>query len=275
MNRLTLLIIALLFMALLTVSCHYSPWETETSCRDFYQDNLQRLTKIELATQGQLAFNVAVISDLHNDLSDIKTAVERINQQKGVAFALVLGDMTNQGLAIEFEWSCNALAKLEVPRFYVIGNHDGISFGKDVFTKSFAPLDYAFTYKDVKFILYNDNAFEFPQAPDYAFLSNEATVQPGEVRRLTIAASHSPSVTDSHTEEEAAKLRQFLFDYNVNLSLHGHHHVFSYWLDEFNNPHYITSKVEGGKYGMLFIAENGDISLQDCAATCKDATLKN
>lgn len=270
MNRFILLIIVPLF-----VSCGYSPWETEIDCRDYYQDNLQRLTQIEADTSGQLAFGVALLADFHIDLSDIKTAVKRINQRDDVAFALILGDMTDQGLAVEFEWACKALADLEVPRFYVIGNHDGISFGKEIFWKNFAPFDYAFTYKDVKFIQYNDNAYEFPGAPDYDFLAKEAAVQPGETRRKTLGVSHVSPVVDVHTEEEAAKLRQFLFDHNFNLTLHGHDHQFFYWLDEFANPHYSTSRVEGGKYGMLFVAEDGQLSLQNCAATCTDAILEN
>ena len=274
MNRFTLLIAAIV-IALVTVSCQYSPWETKTDCSDYYQDNLQRLTQIEAATLGQLNFGVAILADLHNDLSETKTAVERINRRDDVDFVLVLGDITEQGLAMEFEWSCKALSNLEAPRFYVIGNHDSISFGKEIFLKNFAPFDYAFTYKDVKFVLYNDNAFEFPGVPDYNFLENEATVQPSEVRRLTIGASHSPPIADLHTEEESAILRQFLFDYNFDLTLHGHHHQYSYWLDEFNSPHYITPDIGGGKYGMLFVAENGDTSLQNCAATCTDAILEN
>ena len=257
------------------VSCSYSPWETEIDCRDYYQDNLLRLTQMEADTPGQLAFGVALLADLHIDESSIKTAVERINQRDDVAFVLVLGDITDQGLAEEYEWSCKALSHLDVPRFYVIGNHEGISFGKEIFRKNFAPFDYAFTYKDVKFILYNDNVFEFPGAPDYAFLTSEAVVQPSEVRRLTIGASHIPPVTDVHTEGEAAMLRQFLFDHNFNLTLHGHDHQFFYWLDEFNNPHYITSRVQDGKYGMLLVAEDGHISLQNCAETCTYAILEN
>lgn len=214
------------------------------------------------------------MTDFYNDLSDIRTAVERINQRDDVAFTLILGDITEHGLAVEFEWACKALANLQVPHFYVIGNHDSISFGKEIFRKNFAPFDYSFTYKDIKFILYNANTFEFPEAPDYTFLANEAVVQPGEMRRKTVGVSHVPPILDVHTEEEAANLRKFLFENNFNLTLHGHRQ-FSYWLDEYGNPHYITSRVKYGTYGMLFIAEDDQLSLQNCAVTCTDAILEN
>lgn len=265
----------LLIIALLMGSCQYSPWETNIDCGDYYLGNLERLAQIEADTSGQLAFGVALLTDFHNDLSSIKTAVERINQRDDVAFALVLGDMTDKGLAMEFEWACKALAALDVPRFYVIGNHDSISFGKEIFSEYFAPFNFAFSFKDVKFILYNDNAFEFPGVPDYTFLANEAAVQPAEVRRLTLGVSHVPPVTDVHTEEEATILRQFLFEHNFNLTLHGHIHQFVYWLDEFGSPHHITARVEDGRYGMLFVATDGQFSLQNCAATCTEAVLEN
>lgn len=264
----------LLFITLLFVSCGYSPWETEIDCEDYYLDNLQRLKQIEAATPGQLAFGVALLTDLHNELSDTKTVVERINQRDDVAFALILGDMTDQGLAVEFEWACKALADLKVPHFYVIGNHDSISFGKDIFRKNFAPFDYAFTYKDVKFILYNDNVFEFPETPDYTFLQKEAVIQAGETRRKTIGVSHNPPSSDEHTEEEAARLKQFLFDHNFNLTLHGHTTP-SYRLDEFGNPHFTASNIDGAKYSMLFVSEVDQLTLQRCAETCADAILEN
>lgn len=269
MNRFILLIITLLI-----VSCRFSPWETEVNCRDYYQDNLQRLGQIETATQSKRAFGVALLTDLHNGLTDIKTAVERINQRDDVAFALILGDMTDQGLAEEFEWACKALAELNVPRFYAIGNHDSISFGKDIFRENFAPFDYAFSYKEVKFILYNDNVFEFPEAPDYAFMEKEAVIQSGKTRRQTIGVSHSPPIADEQTEDEAFTLRKFLFDHNFNLTLHGHTQP-RYWRDEFSKPHYIEYNVEGGKYGLLFVAEDDQLSLQSCAATCTDALVEN
>jgi len=261
--------------ALLLTSCGYSPWTTDVECDDYYQDNLQQLKQNEAETQGQLAFGVALLADFHHDLNDVTTTVERINQRNDVAFALILGDMTDLGLAAEFEWMCKAMADLKVPHFYVIGNHDSISFGKEIFSKYLAPFNYAFTYKNIKFILYNDNAFEFPEAPDYTFLENEATIKVDEVRRLTIGASHVPPVLDVHTEEEAATLRNFLFDNNFDLTVHGHHHRFFYWLDEFDSPHYITSRIRDNKYGMLFISEDDQFNLQNCEATCTAAVLEN
>lgn len=263
-----------LIFTIYIASCGYSPWETEIDCHDYYLDNLQRLKQIEAATPGQLAFGVALLSDFHNELSDIKSTVDRINQRNDVDFALILGDLTDQGLAFEFEWACKALADLKVPRFYVIGNHDSISFGKDIFRENFAPFDYAFTYKDVKFILYNDNAYEFPGTPDYPFLEKEAAVQAGEIRRKTIGVSHIPPVADVHTETEAAELRLFLYNYNFNLTLHGHHNNFFYWLDEFGIHHYVTSKIDGGNYGMLFVSVDDELSLQNCMGPCTDAVLE-
>lgn len=263
----------LLLIALPIVSCGYSPWETEIDCDDYYQGNLQRLKQIEAATSGQLAFGVALLNDLHNNLSDIKTAIKHINQRDDVAFAIIMGDLTDQGLAVEFEWACKALADLKVPHLYAIGNHDSISFGKDIFRENFAPFDYAFRYKNVKFILYNDNVFEFPEAPDYDFMEEEAAIQGGETRRKTIGVSHSPPDPNEHTEEEATELRQFLSKNDFNLTLHGHTSP-KYVLDEFGKPHFTSYDINGAKYSMLFVSDVDELTLQRCtAATCIDAVL--
>lgn len=255
-------------------SCHYSAWETDIDCQDDYAANLAELKKIETGLASD-AFAVALITDIHVDLTDTVRVVDRINQRDDVAFVLVLGDITDFGLAAEFEWVCKALSSLDVPRFYVIGNHDSISFGKQIFSEHFAPFDYAFSFKDVKFILYNDNAFEFPAVPDYAFLADAVAVQTGETRRLTLAVSHIPPVKDAHTEQEAATLREFLFNQGIGLTLHGHMHEFDYWSDEFGVSHHITAKVKDGRYSMLFIDELGQASLQNCTATCTEAVLTN
>lgn len=270
MNRVILILITLNI-----VSCGYSasPWETGIDCKDYYQDNLQRLKKIETATSGELAFNVAIMNDLHNNLTDIKTAVEHINQRDDVDFVLILGDLTNHGLAMEFEWACKVLAELKVPRFYAIGNHDSISFGRDIFKEHFAPFDYAFRYKNVKFIIYNDNVYEFPEAPNYTFLENEGAIQGGETRRKTIGASHTPPDPNEHSEEDAYDLRQFLSNNNFNLSLHGHTTP-KYVLDEFGKPHFTSYDINGAKYSMLFVSDVDELTLQRCTAgTCIDAIL--
>jgi len=263
----------LLLMCVLLNSCQYSAWETDIDCQDSYTANLAELAKIESSLAGD-AFGVALLADIHVDLTDAVNVVEQIKQRDDVAFVLVLGDITDFGLAAEFEWVCKALSSLDVPRFYVIGNHDSISFGKEIFYENFAPFDYAFSFKDVKFILYNDNAFEFPGVPDYAFLADAAAIQADETRRRTLAVSHIPPVKDVHTEEEAANLRQFLFDEGIDLTLHGHLHEFVYWSDEFGVPHHITGRVKGGRYSMLFIDELGEASLQNCAGTCTAAVMK-
>lgn len=265
----------LLLLTLHIVSCGYSPspFETKVDCSDYYQGNLQRLKQIEADTSGQLAFNVAIMNDLHNNLTDIETAVERINQRDDVDFVLVLGDLTDVGIAVEFELACKALVKLKVPRFYVIGNHDSISFGREIFSENFAPFNYSFKYKNVKFILYNDNVYEFPEAPDYNFMEKEATIQGGETRRKTIGASHSPPDPNEHTVEEAATLREFLFDNNYDLTLHGHTTP-KYVVDEFGATHFTSYDINGAKYSMLFVSAADEFTLQRCSgSTCNDAIV--
>ena len=263
-----------ILLLLLLGSCRYSPFETDIDCRDWYQDNLTRLKAAEAGAGDLSAFGVALLADLHNDMADTGKAVSRINLRNDIAFAVVLGDMTDFGIAQEFEWNCKALSALKVPRFYVIGNHDSISFGKEVFSKYFAPFDYAFSFRGVKLIFYNDNSYEFPDVPNYPWLEEEALVQEGEERRLTLGISHQPPIKDSHTAEEAAELREFLHEHEIDLTLHGHLEQFSYWRDEFGGRHHVTASVEDGRYSLLFVEEDGQTVLQDCTASCGEAVLQ-
>ena len=258
----------LLALLLVTTGCAFSPWEAETGCSDQLSVNLAQLATLDAQTLDTAPFTIALVTDTHQNLNDLAQAVRRINKEPGVAFVLVLGDITDAGLAHEFGWSCEALRELEVPRFYVIGNHDAISFGPTIFQENFAPLNYAFTFGTTRFVFYNDNVYEFPSAPDYAWMAQAAAVAPGETRTHTLGVAHSPPQTGPHTGEEATALRQFLADNGFDATLHGHRHQLSLSISEFGVIHHVVDDVAGGSYGLLTVDPAGSLAFYTCESQC-------
>lgn len=260
---------AVLVLLLLTLgACAYSPWEAETSCDDPLEENLAQLQGLLAQQPDPQQFTVAHVTDSEDTLMDLELVVRRINDHPEVLFTLVTGDLTTAGRVDEFEWTCNALTELNVPRFYTIGNHDAISFGKQIFRDNFAPFDYAFSVGSTRFVVYNDNAFEFPDAPDLSFIAAAAAVQPGETRAHTIGVSHSPPTTGPHTGEEALALRQFLGAQGFDYTVHGHRHQLDLFIDEFGVTHFVGNSVEGGHYALMTVDRDGAIQFRTCRTNC-------
>lgn len=52
----------------------------------------------------------------------------------------------------EYEWTVNILSKLDIPYVGLIGNHDVIGNGDQVFNKLFGEENFSFIVRDVKFV---------------------------------------------------------------------------------------------------------------------------
>lgn len=261
-------LVLLIALSLALGACRVSPWEDDPGCSDPWTANLSRLEAIEAADPQPDSFTVALIADIDNDYGDLETVIDRINSRNDVTFALVLGDMTNSGLAMEYGWTCDAMQELEVPRFYVIGNHDSISFGEQIFQQHFAPLNYVVDYGGTRFVLYNDSAGPVAARPDYGFIRNAAAVAPGETRIHTLAASHRAPQADPHSGIDVARLRQEFAAAGYGATLHGHLHVFDLTVDEHGVLHFISHETAGAAYGLVTLYRDGRIAFQGCMADC-------
>lgn len=273
MNALRTLALMAVPAALAIAACRYTPWDTEVDCSDRYEDNLARLQAIERADPWAERFTVALIADVHDNVSDLETVVARINARSDVGFTIVLGDLTDTGLAMELEWSCKALRGLRAPRFYVLGNHDAYSFGPEIFREQFGPFDYAFSFLGTRFVIYNDNADQFPGAPDYEWMRAAAAVAPGEVRDHTIGVSHPPPIVDFHDATEVDTLQRFLLDNGFGPTVHGHRHKFELWRDGYGVEHFVDAQVASASYALMTVARGGAVTFLACRESCLPVTL--
>lgn len=249
--------------------CNYevSPWETDPDCSQkvSIQYNIDRLKKFEQQHPGRTEYQVALVSDPQAYPKSFDRIIKHINTLDEVDFVLITGDLADSGLKTEFEWVCDIIEKSTKPVFSVIGNHDSLAFGPEIWLKVFGPFDYSFEYQDSKFIAYNDNQYEFAYVPDRAWLSNEAAG--ADQRTYTFAFSHAPPWQKSFSQE--------LSDFGVDLALHGHSHSYSYWqYSDIQLPHFVTANTHKSEFGILTVNPAG-LSLERCVEyRCETAQLE-
>ena len=123
--------------------------------------NRRNIERIETATFGKEEIRFAVISDTQRWYDETEDAVEALNQRNDLDFVLHTGDMSDFGLKLEFEKQRDILSGLKVPFVCLLGNHDCLATGLDVFRKIFGTEDFAFTAGNVRFLCLNTNALEF------------------------------------------------------------------------------------------------------------------
>ncbi len=260
-----------LFFVIALTGCEYelSPWQTDPHCPGVsVEENLARLAAFEEATGPSDFYRVAIIGDPQQYPGAFEDTIEYINTLDDVHFTLVVGDLAETGVKAEFEWMCKAMSKSNIPMIPVIGNHDSISFGQDIWLDVFGPFDFAFTYQNTRFVAYNDNQYEFGKAPDRDWLRAQATPQEGEADfDHVIGVSHVPPWDDNEGFDAS------LSDSGYELTVHGHESSFDFWeRSDVGLPHYITTQNRDPGFGMLNIYPNLDLQVDNCTRECNTAT---
>lgn len=242
---------------ILLLSCgqpEYSPWQSNPEDTSLTKKNLNRLGDGGSFTP----FSVAITGDPQvapGALDDVRKAVNTSD----VAFTVILGDITDRGLLREWRWVGEVIDRFNEPVLTVVGNHDGLNNGDKIYKEMFGPLNYSFIYKDIKFVMWNNNAYEWKVDIDWL---------EGEVlsHDKVVVLSHQPpwsgTLSDS-VESRWKKIREY--DGYI-ASLHGHVHRYSYQPGQ--PPVYTVDRVTGTHFGRITFT-NYSILLENCKPFCR------
>ena len=125
----------------------YHPYDTRYSGPR--QLNAKAIAAIEEKCDGRDSLCFAVISDTQRWYDETAAAVRSINAQGNVDFVIHCGDMTDFGLTREFEWMQRELDRLDMPCVCLIGNHDCLGTGSDMYHTIYGEPNFSFTAGDV------------------------------------------------------------------------------------------------------------------------------
>lgn len=250
-----------LILAVGLVACdnfEFSPNQTfdRNTPRDLNAANLQRLLQAPVDDTVVIAF----VGDSQRFYDNLERFVRKANMIPSVDFVLLAGDVSDFGLLTEFEWVHDQFSKLKAPYFAVIGNHDVIANGENVFRRMYGPLDFSFVYDSIKFILHNTNGREYPstEVPDLAWLEEQLFSENNEMITHFIGVSHVPPTNDDfqqHLVEPYAALLRETPGFLVSLHGHIHNHTDEYPFNDgiryitsfsLDQPSFLLLKISGG-----------------------------
>ena len=206
--------------------------------RDLTEKNLARLLQNPLPAGDTLRF--VFTGDSQRFYDDAEDLVKSVNQQPGIQFMLVAGDISDFGFAREMRWVNDDLRKLKVPYLTVVGNHDLVGNGRKAYEAIFGPRNYSFVYGDTKFIFTDTNGRE------YNF---------DRTARRHVIISHVPPQDEDFDpalrEAYAGALRQ---DPRLIFELNGHRHAFGIGEPFEDGVTYInSSSFESRQYVVLTV----------------------
>ena len=189
--------------------------------------NARQTADIEHLFARKDTLRIAFISDTHGWYTDMKDEVDDLNKRQDIDFVVHCGDLTDTGTAKEYEWARDILNGLRVPYVALIGNHDFLGTGNQIYGVVFGQMDFSFIASRVKFVCLNTNATEYDYmaaVPNFDFMEQEMTTDTARFDR-TVLVMHAPPYSDQFNNNVCKAFRRYLsFFPGMMCCVYGHNH---------------------------------------------------
>ena len=176
---------------------------------------------------GKDTLRFAHISDTQRWYDETKELVRAINRRGDIDFVIHTGDLSDFGLTKEFVWQRTILNGLDMPWVCVIGNHDCLGTGEDVYHTMFGDDNFSFNASFAHFTCINTNAFEYDYSasiPDFNFIKHDISAVPDSISQ-TIVAMHARPGSEQFNNNVLDYFAQMLNNYpGLAFCICGHDH---------------------------------------------------
>ena len=168
----------------------------------------------------------------YDDVGDMVTAINQLPENDAV---FITGDLTDFSIGREFLWLNKELKNLRVPFLTVIGNHDCLANGTELYEDHYGSLNYSFTWNSIRFLMHNTNSREFSfngNVPDMNWIRSQ--LADSSNYKHTIFISHVPPGNDDFDASLASSyINTISAAKGVIFSANGHNH--DSWIGHLNN----------------------------------------
>ncbi|MDU1904694.1 MAG: metallophosphoesterase [Dysgonomonas sp.] len=191
--------------------------------------NEKNMRLIEEKCKDKEVIRFAFMTDTQKDYDDTERFVNALNARGDVDFVVHGGDITDLGGTKEFMWMRDIMGNLNVPYVALIGNHDCLANGFEIFDKIFGKTDFAFTAGNVRFICLNTNAEMFDYTspiPNFGFIEEEHNALDPEMK--TVVLMHAPPYSSQFNDNVARIFQRVIAELpHLQFCAHGHEHELS------------------------------------------------
>lgn len=175
---------------------NYHPYDARFSGpTDINETNMRHISE---TCQDKDTLRFVFMGDTHEWYSDTKDMVASINRNDNIDFVIHGGDLTDIGTTKEFKWARDILAGLNKPYVALIGNHDFLGTGDEVYRKMYGKVDFSFIAARIKFVCLNTNATEYDYmaaVPNFDYMEEQITTDSTLFDR-TIICMHARPYSD-------------------------------------------------------------------------------
>jgi len=231
-----------IFLLLILSSCNkfdYSHYQVlKNKYRNINQNNISKFYNSITDT-----VTIAVIGDTQRFYDATDKIITKINNTLNVNFVVHTGDIVDFGTQEEYIWMHELLSTLNYPYVAVVGNHDLIGNGGEIYNLMYGDYNFSFIFNGNKFIYINTNSREYNfenTVPDIQWLNNELSDTSNYNNAIIVChVSHLHNDFNSELVDEYTKvLRKYK---KVLLSINGHQHDFSFTAPESDNISYLNT----------------------------------
>lgn len=236
----------------------FSPWQTKVDSHNLTAKHLSWLSSNKSFSNS---FKIVLTGDPQAVVGYLRKVIRETNNLQ-VDFITILGDLTDLGLRREWIWIDQTISKSNKPVLTVVGNHDGLTEGDDIYQSMFGSFNYSFMHRGYKFVMWNNNFYEWGD-PDFEWLEQEVLSEDN-----VIVMSHQPPYSGTLKQHHEDRWKQIRKHTNYKASLHGHLHHFGYKFEEDTDTHvYTVDRVTGTHFGTLTIGDN--LTFENCRPECE------
>lgn len=204
------------------------PYDVHLKRKDINKKNIEQ---IEANCQGKDTIRFVWMGDVQRAYDEAQDMVRDINAREGIDFVLNGGDMTDFGMVREFDWVEDVMEELKVPHVSLIGNHDLLGNGKDVFEAMYGDMNFSFIAGHTKIICLNTNALEFDYSvpvPDFNFMYEELSDTLTREYHQTIVTMHAHPFGEQFNNNTVHFFQYFVRTYkNILFCTHAHTHQYT------------------------------------------------
>lgn len=242
----------------------YHPYDSNVGpgYRNINEKNIKRINEND---KGIDTFRFVFMGDSHRYLDETRDFANAVNRMENVSFVVHGGDLTDYALKKEFMWAHDQMSRLHIPYVAVVGNHDLLGSGEELYELMYGEMNFSFVFGRVKFVCLNTNALEFDYSesvPNFKYIQSIYENPDPKCDRTVVVMHTEPGDVEFNNdldylyEQEISRLK------NLKFCLFAHVHRLTDADIMGDGIRYISCESMEDRSFLLFDVKGDDISYE-------------